>query len=74
MVQSQGKEVRSVRYSVMGLGVSCIAVIRRILLRRMCAVIVCVCFFFIAFFNSNDLTDFYDFLASLIENGGTGRK
>ena len=57
----------------MGLGVSCIAVIRGILLRRMCAVIVCV-FFFIAFFNSNDLTDFYDFLASLIKNGGTGRK
>ena len=28
MVQSQGKEVRSVRYSVMGLGMSCIAVIR----------------------------------------------
>ena len=50
----------TVRYGVMGLGVSCMPVIRGILLRRMCAMIVCVCLF-IAFFNSNDITDFYDF-------------
>ena len=64
-IAGEGSEVgllTTIRYGVMGLGgVSCIPVIRGILLhvRRMCAMVVCV--FFIAFFNRNDLTDFYDF-------------
>lgn len=51
-IAGKGSEVgllTTVRYGVMGLGgVSCIPVIRGILLRRMCAMIVCV--FFIAIF------------------------
>lgn len=62
-IAGKGSEVgllTTVRYGVMGLGVSCIHWLGGFSY-AVCARWLCVCVFFIAFFNSNDLTDFYDF-------------